>query len=290
MFRITYSGKKEDMLRSFNGGAVHVKISSFEQGIEACHLGGFNSLAMHPGLVEGRDLDETRAVLKNAAIEPGAWGIPFDWRGSEADYESGFEKMKEQTALMAGVGVSRCATWILPGSNDRNWDANWAFHVRRLKPIAKLLEDHGMVLGLEFIGPKTLRDIFRHPFVYTILEMIDLGRDMNSNVGVLLDAWHLHTSEGSLEQLSMLDPRQIALVHINDAPSGIPVTELVDNKRHLPCATGVIDLKGFFDMLRKIGYDGPVEAEPFDESLKELANDEDRIRRVGESVAKAFSL
>jgi sugar phosphate isomerase/epimerase len=278
------------MLRSFNGGAVHVKISSLEEGIAACRLGGFDSLVMHPGLVEGRSADEVKDLLASAGIQPGAWGVPFDWRASEADWDTGFEKMKTQAAAMRAVGVTRCATWILPGSNDRNWDANWAFHVRRLKPVADLLHDHGMVLGLEFIGPKTLRDSFRHPFVYTLLEMIDLGRDLGENAGVLLDAWHLHTSGGSLEQLGMLDPHQIALVHINDAPTGIELDELVDNRRHLPCATGVIDLKGFFDTLRNIGYDGPVEAEPFDDSLKTLASDEERIRLVGESVAKAFNL
>jgi sugar phosphate isomerase/epimerase len=34
--------------------------------------------------------------------------------------------------------------------------------------------------------------------------------------------------------------------------------------------TGVIDLKGFINTLAKIGYDGPVECEPFDQELRKM--------------------
>lgn len=276
------------MLRSLNGGAIHVSIPSLEEGVRLCHLGGFDSLAMSPHLVNGKSDDEVRAIL--GSIQPGAWGVPFDWRGSEADHEAGLKKMAEVIGSMQSAGVTRCATWILPGSNDRNWDQNWAFHVRRLSPIARLLADHGMVFGLEFIGPKTLRDSFQHPFVYTMGEMIDLGRQIGLNVGLLLDAWHLHTSEGTLEELGLVEAKQIALVHVNDAPEGVPVGELVDNDRRLPGETAVIDIKGFLDTLRTIGYDGPVEAEPFDPRLKELETDEERVRKIGASLETIFGL
>jgi len=34
--------------------------------------------------------------------------------------------------------------------------------------------------------------------------------------------------------------------------------------------TGVIDMKGFINALVKIGYDGPVECEPFDQELRKM--------------------
>ena len=49
-------------------------------------------------------------------------------------------------------------------------------------------------------------------------------------------------------------------VDLNDAPAGIPVDEQVDNKRELPAATGVIDVKAFLGCLKEIGYKGPVRA------------------------------
>ena len=62
-------------------------------------------------------------------------------------------------------------------------------------------------------------------------------------------------------------------VHVNDAPSGIDVDKQMDNRRALPVTTGVIDMKGFINALVKIGYDGPVEAEPFDQALRSMEND-----------------
>lgn len=277
------------MLKSLNGGAIHVSIPTLERGLELCKLGGFDSLAMSPNLVEARDPDEVNDLLDGAGVAPGAWGVPFNWRGSAEDHANGLEKFHSQAAFMAEVGVTRCATWILPGSNEMNFDEFGAFHVERLTPIAKVLAENGMTFGMEFIGPKTLRDSFRFPWVYTMHEMLKVGAEIGPNVGVLLDLWHLITSGGTPSDVLGVSPEKIALVHINDAPAGIPLDELADNKRALPGSTGVLPLKEFIANLRQIGYQGPVEAEPFDDSLKLLASEEDRVKRIGESMQLAFS-
>ena len=72
---------------------------------------------------------------------------------------------------------------------------------------------------------------------------------------------------------SKLSNKDIVHVHVNDAPSGIPVDQQMDNRRSLPVTTGVIDMKGFINALAKIGYDGPVECEPFDQELRKMEND-----------------
>ena len=92
------------------------------------------------------------------------------------------------------------------------------------------------------------------------------------NVGLLLDAWHLYTSGGSLDDLDQITAADIVTVHINDAPPGIAIDELADTKRHLPLETGVIDLVGFMRKLDQLGYDGPVTTEPFNRSINELAD------------------
>ena len=88
------------------------------------------------------------------------------------------------------------------------------------------------------------------------------------NVGLLLDSWHWYTSHGTVEELARLANKDIVHVHVNDAPAGVEVDQQVDNRRKLPVTTGVIDLKGFINALVKIGYDGPVECEPFDQELR----------------------
>lgn len=278
------------MLRALNGGAIHVGIRNLEEGIAACRLGGFDCLAMSPGLLEGITVEEAQEQLFDAIVAPGAWGVPFNWRASQEEFDAGMHSMRGNIQKMQDVGVTRCATWILPGSNELTLAENTEFHRNRLAPIASLLADHGMIFGLEFVGPRSSRAKFAHEFYYSLTPMFDFAQTVGPNVGLLVDAWHVHTSESSLEDLAKVPADKIALVHINDAPPNHSLDDLLDHKRCLPCSTGVIDLAGFMGTLREIGYEGPVEAEPFDESLKDLPSDKDRLEKVGRSMGDAFTV
>ena len=58
--------------------------------------------------------------------------------------------------------------------------------------------------------------------------------------------------------------------------------------RALPGETGVIDIAGFLQALRAIGYDGPVVPEPFKKELSDLPSDEARLRTVGAAMDAIF--
>jgi sugar phosphate isomerase/epimerase len=74
--------------------------------------------------------------------------------------------------------------------------------------------------------------------------------------------------------LSALTREFLVHVHVNDAPPDVPRVELVDHRRKLPGATGVIDLDGFMQALAASGYDGPVTAEPFDPDINAMPAEE----------------
>ncbi len=173
----------------------------------------------------------------------------------------------------------------MPGSNELTQEQNREFHLKRLIPVARILADHNISLGLEFIGPKHIRDSQKFPFVHTMGEMLKLGAEIGPNVGLLLDSYHWHTSGGTLDQLHALQPAQIVYVHLNDAIAGVPLEELIDGTRLLPGESGVIDLKGFTKALWSIGYDGPVAVEPFKKELNDLATDGDRLRAVSQALS-----
>ena len=142
----------------------------------------------------------------------------------------------------------------------------------RFRPIAQALSDEGCHLGIEFIGPATLRTGKQYTFIYTLPGMMGMAHEIGmGNVGLLLDAWHLYTSGGAIEDLDLITAADVVLVHVNDAPPGIPIDEQVDQVRRLPMETGVIDLPGFMRKLADLGYDGPVVAEPFSARLNEIA-------------------
>ena len=75
---------------------------------------------------------------------------------------------------------------------------------------------------------------------------------------------------------------------MNDAPAGRPKDEMKDSPREMPGATGVIDIAGFLRALKEIGYDGPVTPEPFKNELKDLPNDEARLKLVGKAMNEIF--
>ena len=54
-------------------------------------------------------------------------------------------------------------------------------------------------------------------------------------------------------------------------------------------ATGVIDLAAFLGALVKIGYDGPVRAEPFNKKLRAMPNEE-AMAATAAAMKKAFAL
>jgi sugar phosphate isomerase/epimerase len=116
--------------------------------------------------------------------------------------------------------------------------------------------------------------------------LAEIGRD---NVGFLLDTWHWYTAQETVDDLLTLRGADVVLCHMNDAPAGVPVEQQVDNRRGLPCSTGVIDMKGFLGAMGRIGYDGPLVCEPFSQDLRGRPPEE-VLAVVAASMKKAVAL
>jgi sugar phosphate isomerase/epimerase len=195
---------------------------------------------------------------KNRKVQFGGWGLPFDWRGDESTQKEGLNRLSRHAKAASDLGIDSCATWILP-SADLPFLENWKFHVQRLGPVAKVLADHGLRFGMEFVAPYHLRRWKKHEFVFTPGAMLELAADVGKNVGLLVDTYHIHCAAEPLSFLTELPASSIVLVHINDAAPG-PIDELNDGKRLYP-GDGVIDLAAFLKALKSTGYDGPVSVE-----------------------------
>jgi sugar phosphate isomerase/epimerase len=222
-------------------------------------------------LAQERPADEVAALLAQAGLRPGGWGLPIDWR--KPYDQQALVTLAEQAALAGRLSCTRAYTWVPPGSDDLPFRENFSQHIARLQPIAQVLEEHGCRLGLEFIGPRTLREGRRYGFIYTLEGKLGLAQAIGPNVGLLADSYHWYTSLGTLADLRGLRAADVVYVHVNDAPAGVAVEAQLDHVRRLPSATGVIDLAGFLGALREIGYDGPVTPEPFEPRLAEMPHD-----------------
>ena len=255
------------MYKALSPHAVGLQPKNLTEAIEFAAKAGFAGLEFNAEevaqLIDRHGADHVRKIFTDRGIRPAGFGLPVEWRKDEETWRAGLEKLPRQAAAAAAIGSDRCPTWVLPMSDDRPMEENIRWHIQRFKPIAELLHAHGIRLGLEFIGPKTLRDKGKYPFIHTMERMLELGREIGPNVGLLLDCWHWHTSGATVEDLRKLRPAEVVFVHVNDAPPGVAMEHYIDNHRALPGATGVIDISGFLRTLKEIGYDGPVVPEPF---------------------------
>ncbi len=266
------------MFRNLSAGAVGIK-ADLAQTIELAARHDFEgidfSIEEAQRLVATHGIEHLRSLFSNAGVRPGNFGFPVDFRKDEATWRQTLEALPSQAKLAAQLGCLRTATWIMPCDDELTFSAYFARLTSRIRPAAEILAEHGISLGMEFIGPKTLRMTRKHSFVYTMDAMLAVAASIGTgNVGLLLDIWHLYTSHGDIDDVKRLDKRDVVVVHVNDAPPGIHVDSQLDQVRALPGATGVLDLAGFLQALQHIGYDGPVTAEPFDKTLATLPADE----------------
>lgn len=282
------------MYSALSPGAISVRTANLASAIEAAKIGGFEGVEFNPGevadLTAEHGLDYVEAMFADANVKPAGFGLPTDWRTDEGAWRDGLKKLPRLAQAAQSIGGTRTMTWIMPCSNDRPYEENLQFHIDRFGPIADILADYDCSLGLEFIGPKTLRESQKYPFIHTMDSMLDMGREIGPNVGLLLDCWHWHTSRGTLQDLLRLKAKDVVYVHVNDAPIGVAMDDYVDSVRGLPGETGVIDIGGFLGALQTIGYDGPITPEPFKKDLADLPSDKERLKTVGDCMRKIFRI
>ncbi|MBO0779726.1 MAG: sugar phosphate isomerase/epimerase, partial [Ktedonobacteraceae bacterium] len=205
-------------------------------------------------------------------------------------YRRDLERLPRYAHLAQQLDSPWCSTWILPFSDTLDYAANMDLHVRRLRPVAQILSDHGCRLGLEFVGPATMRDGKRYEFIHTIAGALELGARIGTgNTGLLLDCWHWYTSHGTIADLARLQAKQIVYVHVNDAPGDRAIDEQIDNQRLLPGTSGTIDIANFLRELHRMDYHGPVVVEPFNAELAQLPARE-RVQAVKRSLDHIWQL
>ncbi|OZB95151.1 sugar phosphate isomerase/epimerase [Paenibacillus sp. XY044] len=243
-------------------------VESEEKFIELAGTGGFQAVDVDArGLIERLGTDRALKKLEQHGVVIGAIGLPVEWRVGEDEFLAGLTGLTEAAAAARSLGCTRCCTYILP-STDAKPAHFMALATRRLRICAQILGSYGIRLALEFVGPHHLRTAWKYPFIWTMEETLDwIDAIGESNVGLLLDAYHWHTNGLSADDIERLQPQQIVHVHINDAPD-LPVEAVLDNERLYP-GEGVIDLEGFLRSLQRIGYDGIVSQEVLTPAMPE---------------------
>jgi len=281
------------MFKNLNIMALGFK-ASFYETLDLASLGVFEGVDPNfPEIIKligEKSVDEIINALDEKRLRWGGWSLPLSIGSREEDFKRALKKLPSIAEKMHDLGCFRAFTWLTPYSDELTFEENFDLHKRRVRRVAEILDEYNCVLGVEFVGPKTSRVGHKYEFIHDMEGMMRLieatGAD---NIGLLLDSWHWYTSHGTIDQILRLKGKDVVYVHINDAPPGIPVDEQIDSVRRLPGETGIIDIIGFLRALKKIGYDGPVTPEPFDERLRRMPIRE-AILKTSEAVNKVWSM
>ena len=261
-----------------------------ERAIELAVRYGFGGVSPDLGAVGQRSDAGRRELvkrLKDHGLRLGAAGLPLSLTDDD-HFDAELRRLPRRIAALRSVGVDRIGTWIQPWHDRRPYSENFEVIAGRVSATADVVGREGMRLGLEWAGPDTFRSGRQYPFIDTMAETRRLiAQCARRNVGLVLDSWHWHTARGSVADIEALTKVDVVDVHLADAPLGVRVEDARDNHRALPFATGVIDLHGFLGALRRIGFDGPLCAEPFDDALNAL-DDDGACARTAAAMATAL--
>ena len=260
---------------SLNPGAIGVQLNA-TQLVDAAIEIGFEAIV--PPLSEmldgGRSFSETiHNKMQKYNISWDAAGLPVEFRKDEETFRKDLQKLVKYGELMKDLDIKKCSTWIMPTHASLTYLQNFKQHSSRLSEVSKVLADFDIKLGLEYVGPKTLMALEKHPFISSMAETRELISETKSNnIGIQLDSFHWYCAEETKGDLLSLSADEIITCDLNDAVKGRSINEQLDYQRELPGMSGVIDLKSFLDALITIKYDGGIRAEPFNAKLNEMDN------------------
>jgi sugar phosphate isomerase/epimerase len=154
---------------------------------------------------------------------------------------------------------------VLPASTTEPKEEMLKRVRERFASISQVLQKSNVRLGLEFLGPLYFRTGRAGgppsaPFIWNLPDTIALAKQCGDNIGAILDAWHWHHSGGTTSDIAAAAASRIVHVHISDAKPA-PPEDVRDNQRFMP-GEGVVDLVGFLQALKTIGYAGGISPEP----------------------------
>ncbi|MDP6891863.1 MAG: sugar phosphate isomerase/epimerase [Verrucomicrobiota bacterium] len=137
--------------------------------------------------------------------------------------------------------------------------ANIHLGSQRYRELLELGESINVLPSIEFLG-----------FVEQI-NTIEAALDVINKSGhpkgtTILDPFHIHRGNGSLESITKLEGHQVAIAHFMDTLNEPPRNQQFDKHRTMP-GDGSFDLKRYLILLGKIGFKGWVSLELFREDL-----------------------
>lgn len=266
--------------------ATTLENSNLATDLELCEKQGYDYIEIRtmdklPEYLEQHSLEDLSNYFKENHIKPLALNalVYFNNR-SKDDYDVLLNEFKQMLEYADKLQVPYIVVVPLVTKDKILKKDIKASSVDVLNELAILAEPYGIKLALEFVGhPECTINTFEQ--AYDIVQTVD-----KSNVGLVLDCFHFHAMNSSIESLKMADISKVFILHINDTED-FPIGKLVDEDRVWP-GHGAIDLEGILSVLKEKGYEGAVTVELFRPEYYEIPAEEVVIK-AKETTLEALS-
>lgn len=260
-------------------GSVARGVSGLDKARLAAKV-GYGGVDWDLGPAKTAGVDATKALFAELKIRPTITNLPMarplPFGGEPAVFQQALTQLGDDAAFCAAIGCQKMMV-VLPATSPIPKEEQRKIVRDRLAAISQVLQRSSLRLGVEFLGVQQFRMGRADapppiPFIWTLPETVALAKDSGPNIGAILDVWHWHHSGSTIADILEAGKERIVHIHVSDAKAQ-PPEEVRDNQRVMP-GEGVIDLVGFFQALKKIGYDEGVSPEPLGRVPAEMSPEE----------------
>ena len=235
--------------------------ADLETDIRAAGRAGYDYIEIWAGKMREylgtHSVEDLKKLIEENNLEP--WAINsiehISFR-NDADFARIKAECEEFSRIAQEIGCPHIV--VVPGrlpSREVSEEEIIAENVRALSELAAVAEKYGVKLAFEFLG-QTDNSVQTLDLARKIIDKIN-----RPSVGHVIDTFHFHAGNSSIQAIETMKPEKLFIFHINGAED-LPREQLTDAHRLYP-DEGILptaEIKRAFD---KIGYDKMVSIEIF---------------------------
>ncbi|MDB6095050.1 MAG: Sugar phosphate isomerase/epimerase [Verrucomicrobia bacterium] len=246
---------------------VSLKFTNLEEVAAACAAAGFRTIEcpldqIRGELKKGMTPAQARAIINGHKVTvSGGFNQNLIGLGTPAEITASLEQHVQNAELISQLG----GTMMVVGTDYINWPGQKEVPdvIERMAAAARAVADRIRPLGI------TMAIEFNWGMVKTLLATVEIAkRSGASNVGVLFDPAHFHSTPSKTEHITAETMAYIKHVHVDNMPMSPAETTDCNTARLLPGdPAGCYDLVGLFGKFEQLGYCGNYAIEMFNDEL-----------------------
>jgi len=211
---------------------------------------------MEARLAQGASYDQLARQMRDAGVQPaGLCAGVISTAYSQPDRNQEYAALARIFDAAQAMNAPS-ATIIIGGTSGDDLTQEYTALVEPLQHVADMAQARNVKINLEFLGGLPVNGTLG-----TCIELVN--RVNHPAFGLLFDFCHYYVSASHLEELALLQPEKLFMVHVDDSPR-LPMEKLRNDQRCIP-GMGRIPIVYLIRHLRhQMHYEGYFSVELYD--------------------------